>query len=588
MAEVLPALVLVGCGRDKIKTSQPVKASTLYSGALFKARMQAAIQTGQPWLILSAKHGLVDPDHLLAPYDCSMDDLSAAERTALQHNIRAALLGLFDGRLNTISKVIEVHAGADYVKAVRNALEGLGAIITTPLAGKGIGQQLKFYAEQAGQHHAASIPKPAANPLADAVATSAQLLAIALGGVAEPTGPTSVPSVPSCSTPPNLQSTKNETVKSSSMKLTIARSHLAAALAAVRNAAVAKPDTTPILGNVLLDAAGKTLTLTTTDLTVALRTSVAADVATAGSATVRAALLHDLVKSFKADKLTLELTGPQFEVLHVSAGEAQFDLATLPAEEFPPLTNPTDGQTFEALEHEFATLLRRTAFCRSTTTDPSRAMLTGVILRMDGGDTFVAGCDGLRLAVEQGAPTSLKADVILPSRVVAELLRLLGTDPEKPRKLAVIFNAQQAQFNFGEHTLITKLLEGPYPDYTFIIPPLEEPKIVTVNRAALLAAVKRVGLIADGVELRFNAKRLHLASHHTGGEGLGKSVEGLVTKGTVEATARFATELLVAALEAIECDEVNLYPATNKPIAIHDPTSTWLGVIAAMQVDEAA
>jgi DNA polymerase III subunit beta len=411
------------------------------------------------------------------------------------------------------------------------------------------------------------------NPFAEAVTASAKLLAEVAG-------------IPFPDSQPQTQIVDKSKIEN--MKLTIARSHLAAALAAVRNAALVKADAThPILANVLLVADGKNLTLTTTDLDVSLRTQLAADVNLKGQTTVRAALLADLCKSFKADRLTLTVgdgtpADPSADAatLTVTAGSAKFELATLDAGEFPPFTTPADAQTFELLEHELAALLRRTTFCRST--DSKRPILNGTLIRMDG-DTFVAACDGLRLAVEQGAPTTLKADLNLPARATAELLRLLSTDPEKPRKVTVVFNSSQAQFSFGEHLLITKLIEGQYPDYTRIVPTLDDTKIVTVDRPALLSALKRVALIADGVELVFKPKTLHLNSCNSAGEQLGKSAESLLTTGTVEATAKYATTLLIAALEAVDSEEINLYPSANAPIALHDPTSTWLGVIAAMQ-----
>lgn len=442
---------------------------------------------------------------------------------------------------------------------------------------KGKRKTAPLAAEQVQQCVAAT--KPAASPFTALVETSAKLLAAA-GNVPVPTeAPVPVPQ-PSINTNPNPHPKQ--------MKLTIARSHLAAALAAVRNLAAAKPDAThPILANVLLVADGKTLTLTTTDLAVSLRTQVAAEVHLKGSTTVRASLLHDLCKSFKADRITLTLdtgTGDApATVLKLVAGTAKFELATMDAAEFPAVVEVTEPQSIELLEHELALLLRRTSFCASTdNTDAKRAVLTGTLIRMDS-ETFVASCDGLRLAVEQGAPTSIKADLVLPARAVAELLRLLSTDPEKPRTIAIQFNTAQAQLTFGEHHLITNLIAGDYPDYTQLIPPLEDSKIVTVNREALLSAVRRVALIADGVELVFKPKSLHINSYDSSGEQHGKSVENLLTTGNVDVTTHLATSLLVAALEAIQSVEVNLYPSADKPLAIHDPTATWLGVIAAMQ-----
>lgn len=201
-------------------------------------------------------------------------------------------------------------------------------------------------------------PKPGKpkNPFADLVTTSAHLLAAAGGRpvvIAEgdtdaaSAGGASVPASRSIK-PISPQSTIEHTKHiEPNMKLTIARTHLAAALAAVRNAAVARPDATnAILGNVLLSADGKTLTLSTSDLDVALRTTLAADVQIKGQCTVGAALLHDLCKSFKADRITLSTTSDEQDAgkLVVIAGSAKFELATLPPDDFPPVPEVKDEQ----------------------------------------------------------------------------------------------------------------------------------------------------------------------------------------------------------------------------------------------------
>lgn len=389
-------------------------------------------------------------------------------------------------------------------------------------------------------------------------------------------------------------STKTTTVTSPggrdavTMKLTIPRTHLVAALAAVRNAANPK-GAHPVLANVHIEAIdGKTVHLTTSNLDLTLRTHVVgADVNMKGETTVNAGLLHDLCKSFSTDRIILSLASsgpetpdPKPETLKLIAGDASFELATLAAGDFPEVPSVTDPKEFEIMEHELQGLLARTSFARGT--DTKRAVLTASLIRL-AGETFVVGLDGKRMAVEQGAPTTLEADLNLPAMAVSELLRLLSTDVTKPRTVKVLFNANQAQFIFGEHHLITKLVSGEFPDYTRIIPAMDDEQIVTVDRAVLLAAAARVALIADGIRLEFRNKSLHLSTHHTGAAGLGKSTESLLTTGKVEAACNIHAGLLVEALTATDAEEINLYPSSNAPLALHNPTSTWTSVIAQMK-----
>ena len=318
-----------------------------------------------------------------------------------------------------------------------------------------------------------------------------------------------------------------------------------------------------------------------TDLDLTLRTNVPADVSVKGETTVRAALLHDLCRSFKSPDVTLNAAAAGLKVI---AGAADFDLAVLAADEFPAVPRIADAAELVLPEAELHALLRRTAFARST--DEARFVLNGSLIRLAEGKIYVAACDGRRLAVEEAktAAGKLTGDLNLPGKAVNELLRLLSTNEDKPRKVTLRFNKQAAQFTFGEQTLITKLIEGDYPDFTQIIPAMADGAAMDVNRPELLACVQRVALIAEAVRLEFRPQGLIISSHQSAGKDLlGKSTESMLVGGQTTATTHLATRLLLDALSAAGGEQIHIYPSDTAPIAFHDPASTWLAVIASLK-----
>ena len=132
--------LLLGCVSRKLTTRAPAKE--LYCSSLWRRRRAYAESSGRPWLILSALHGLVDPDELLDPYDVSLRQLSAAERRAWGERVVEALTK----RLTVLDATFEVHAGSHYLTAIEAPLERCGARIEAPLAHLRLGQQLAWYA----------------------------------------------------------------------------------------------------------------------------------------------------------------------------------------------------------------------------------------------------------------------------------------------------------------------------------------------------------------------------------------------------------------------------------------------------------
>lgn len=136
-------LFLLACAQTKLDV--PAPARRLYTSPLFRKGRAYAEQLGVPWFILSAEHGLVTPDQLLAPYEQYLPGTSESYRAAWGLWV-AERLDLLAGPLN--GRVVEVHAGAAYVDAIASHLTAKGAHVVDPLRGMAIGARLHWYDSQ--------------------------------------------------------------------------------------------------------------------------------------------------------------------------------------------------------------------------------------------------------------------------------------------------------------------------------------------------------------------------------------------------------------------------------------------------------
>jgi hypothetical protein len=135
-------VLLVGCVKTKHKGRHAAK--DLYASPLFAKRRAYAEASGRQWFILSAEHGLVDPDQPLDPYERTLNRMSADERAAWGRRVVRAI-GERLGDLET--KILEVHAGSRYVNAIEDEIGEAGGTVTVPLAKLGLGKQLSWYGD---------------------------------------------------------------------------------------------------------------------------------------------------------------------------------------------------------------------------------------------------------------------------------------------------------------------------------------------------------------------------------------------------------------------------------------------------------
>ncbi|MCM0018796.1 MAG: DNA polymerase III subunit beta [Tagaea sp.] len=285
------------------------------------------------------------------------------------------------------------------------------------------------------------------------------------------------------------------------MKITIERAALLKALGHVQSV-VERRNTIPILSNVLLDAssskaAGGVLALTATDMDVAFVETVAAEVAKAGSTTVQAHTLYEIVRKLpEGSQVGLEWDAGKGQVA-LRAGRSTFALAALPADDFPKMAAGELPHKFELGADALRQLIDKTRFAIST--EETRYYLNGIYMHSTSAEGVkvlrAVATDGHRLArIQMPLPAGAEniPGVILPRKTVMEVRKLID---EVQGAVEVSLSDTRVRFSFGDAVLVSKLIDGAFPDYERVIPSGND-KTMEVACRDFAQAVDRVATIS--------------------------------------------------------------------------------------------
>jgi DNA polymerase-3 subunit beta len=277
---------------------------------------------------------------------------------------------------------------------------------------------------------------------------------------------------------------------------------------------VERRHTLPILSNLLLEAKNNTIQLTATDLEMQISLSI--ENASTGdlSTTISAKKLLDICRSLP-DASEIDLTSKDSRII-LKAGKSRFNLQTLPAADYPVMTKAA-GQhiSLQLTQIAFKKLLKQVEFAMAQ--QDIRYYLNGLLLEVNGQQLNIVGTDGHRLSYTSTtlAQSYEKTEVILPRKTVIELIKLLNDSEEE---VAIEIANGQVNFAFGEIKLISKVIDGKFPDYNRVIPQGHQ-NTFTVNRLAVLTAMQRASILSNekyrGIRMVLSQNHLKLISTNT-------------------------------------------------------------------------
>ncbi len=337
------------------------------------------------------------------------------------------------------------------------------------------------------------------------------------------------------------------------MKLSLNRDALLDALTRVQSVVTAR-STIPVLSNVLLQAGDNGLRLTTTDMELTVNTDVVAEVTKRGETTLPAKRLHSVVRELPSQVVDIEVDAKNTASLR--CGTAFFKILGLPAEDFPDIPQPDGQQSYTLEKGVLKHMLRCVQYAASV--DETRYVLNGTLFSFRDQRLTTVSTDGRRLALceqEVEFPAGNELDMVVPAKTINELLRNLGD--EGPLRITAAGN--QVIFEAEGMRILSKLIEGNFPNYRQVIPAQCEERI-TFEREALLHAVRRVALVtneqSNNIKLTFGENQVEVLSATP---EIGEANERIPAKyNGPPMTIAYNPEFLMAPLRVLDSDEVYL------------------------------
>jgi DNA polymerase-3 subunit beta len=280
------------------------------------------------------------------------------------------------------------------------------------------------------------------------------------------------------------------------VKITCSSSELLAQLQTVSRVASTR-SAVQALSGVQVAASEGAVELRATDMEVALRVPLAADVERPGSAVLPGRLTLDVIRALPSSQVTLELR-PADQDVEIKSGSATFHIRTLRSEDFPPLPEPGGDAIVEVPAAAFVETIGRVA--RSASRDETRPILTGILVSASGRDLRMVATDSYRLSVKE---TTLEAELEgtfeanVPARALQELARIAQGHAEGPdATLTVGVRANQIVFQVGGAVLSSRLIDGQFPNFRQLLPDTYEHELRLAGDE-LTDVVRRISLLAQ-------------------------------------------------------------------------------------------
>ena len=275
------------------------------------------------------------------------------------------------------------------------------------------------------------------------------------------------------------------------MDVVVQKEILANGIQTVQNA-VTQKSSLPILANVLLELSPTELKLTATDLDIGICAMVPVLSGENGAITIPAKKFFDITRSLP-DGSEIKMSIKKNSSIVIQAAKAQFKMIGLPKDDFPALPLFEDKDSITLPQETLKEMINLTDFAISK--DDARHVLTGALMVIKGSAVTLVATDGRRMAVSKKTlpqKTLVSREAIIPLKTITEVKRLLGESGD----VKIQLSDTQVMFSFASSFVVSRLLEGEFPDYHKVIPEKSK-KAIVLGTEDFLSAARRISILTD-------------------------------------------------------------------------------------------
>jgi len=327
------------------------------------------------------------------------------------------------------------------------------------------------------------------------------------------------------------------------MEITVTQENLNRALSAVGRVASSKTQL-PILGNILLRTDGNRLLIAATNLEIAITQYIGAKITKPGSITIPARLMSDFISSLPKESVELKVINDN---LHIKSGKYNSIINGFIADDFPelPTINEKSSIQYSIKVEDFKEAVSQTII--TTSNDSTRPVLTGVYWHSYQGQLYLAATDGYRLSERRLIETKSDVSAIIPTQTLQEVLRNIN---ESSNEIDILFDETQVRFRINEIEIISRLIDGNFPNYRQLIPESSETTVI-INKADFIRITKIAGLFAresgGSVTITVNKTKNNLSIHSIAsqsGENTSEADADVSNDGQITLNSRYLSEAL--------------------------------------------
>ena len=336
------------------------------------------------------------------------------------------------------------------------------------------------------------------------------------------------------------------------MKIKILKQNFLKNIQHVQNI-ISSKSSLPILSNILIEAEKNKVTLTSTDLDIGVSSTLETEVEEEGAITIPAKRFNDIIKELPDEDISISTMKNNSMIIKCS--KCVFKIIGLPKEEFPKLPEFKDEPSVVIKQNVLKNMISMTHFSMSR--DETRYVLNGALFLFKGKKLTIVTTDGKRLSLVKKdiEKDGLNKAIIVPSKTIYELNRILGDDGD----VRIVFSENQVKFDLKNITIISRLIEGDFPNYEQVVPK-EPPEKIMIQRSQFLDGIRRAALLTtqDSQSVKFEIlKNKIVVSKSSPNIGEVREEMDTVYKGH-EITVGFNPNYIMDVLKVMPQDEIAL------------------------------